>query len=258
MPPDSNVFLEGEALRLAQEGNTAAFEFLYRRHRRRVYALCLRMVKDPIQAEDLTQETFLAVLRGIRDFRGQSTFATWLDQVTRNTVLMSFRKQRIKETSLEEVAVSDGEDGRAPKEFGAFDRRLEVTADCVVLETAVSKLSRGFRSALILHDLHGYEHREVAAMLGYAVGSSKSRLHKARLRVRELLQKYFPARRRKENRSDHASDDQASTARISPRDEKPDSDVDQPLHPRDISGKPQGATPSWCEPLDEKPRSSRK
>ena len=103
MRQDANCLLEGEALRLAQHGNAAAFEFLYPRHRKRVYALCLRMVKDPIQAEDLTQETFLAVLRGIRDFRGQSTFTTWLHQVTRNTALMSVRKRRIKETSRAEA-----------------------------------------------------------------------------------------------------------------------------------------------------------
>jgi len=260
MAPDPNVFLEGEALCLAQQGNAAAFEFLYRRHRKRVYALCLRMVRDPLQAADLTQETFLAVLRGIRDFRGQSTFTTWLHQVTRNTVLMCFRKKRIKETSLEEVAESPADDDRAPKEFGAPDRCLEATADRMALQTAVSQLSRGFRSALILHDLHGYEPREVAAMLGYAAGTSKSQLHKARLRVRELLQKYFQTRRRKDDRSDHdhAPDDQSSTAPVSPRDDKPDSDADQSSQPREISGKPQRAIPRWCEPLDEKSPSSRK
>jgi len=145
MRQDSNCLLEGEALRLAQQGNAAAFEFLYRRHRKRVYAPCLRMVKDPIQAEDLTQETFLAVLRGIRDFRGQSTFTTWLHQVTRNTVLMSVRKRRIKETSLEE-APSPAGNRRVPEEFGMPDRRLEATADRMILQTAASKLSRGFRT----------------------------------------------------------------------------------------------------------------
>lgn len=258
MQANSNAWLEGEALRLAQQGNAAAFEFLFRRHRKRVYALCLRMVKDPSQAEDLTQETFLAVLRGIRDFHGQSAFTTWLHQVTRNTVLMCFRKQRIKETSLEEAGKSDGGDGRAPQELGALDRSLEATADRLALQTAVSKLSRGFRTALILHDLHGYEHREVAAMLGYAAGTSKSQLHKARLRVSELLRKCFPTRWRKDNRSGYASDDQNSTAPVPPREDKPDPNIDQQPHAREESGKPQRAIPTWCEPLEEKPRSSRK
>jgi len=157
MRQDSNCLLEGEALRLAPQGNAAAFEFLYRRHRKRVYGLCLRMVKDPIQAEDLTQETFLAVLRGIGDFRGRSTFTTWLHQVTRNTVLMSVCKRRIKETSLEEAVESGGENRRMREEFGMPDRLLEATADGMILQTAVSKLSRGFRTALALRDLHGYQ-----------------------------------------------------------------------------------------------------
>jgi RNA polymerase sigma-70 factor (ECF subfamily) len=257
MRQDSNCLLEGEALRLAQQGNAAAFEFLYRRHRKRVYALCLRMVKDPIPA-DLTQETFLAVRRGIRDFRGQSTFTTWLHQVTRNTVLMSVCKRRTKETSLEETAESGGENRWVPGEFGMPDRRLAATADLMILQTAVSKLSRGFRTALLLHDLHGYEHWEVAAMPGYGAGTSKSQLHKARLRVRELLQKYFQPRKRKDNRSDDVSDDQASTAPVAPRDDKPDSDVEQHSPSGEPSSKPQRAVPSWCEPLDEKPRTSRK
>lgn len=74
MQPDPNCLLESEQLRLVQQSNAAAFEFLYRRHGKRVYCLCFRRVKDPIPTEDLTQATFLAVLRGIHGFRGQSTF----------------------------------------------------------------------------------------------------------------------------------------------------------------------------------------
>ena len=201
MQPDQNSFLEGEALRLAQQGNAAAFEFLYRLHRDRVYALCLRMVKNPVQAEDLTQETFLAVLRGIREFRGQSAFTTWLHQVTRNTVLMSLRKKKLKETSLEEIMGSDSESGRPPLELGTRDRHLEATADRMILRLAISKLSQGFRKALLLHDVHGYEHKEVAAILGWAPGTSKSQLHKARLRLREALSKFFNKYRNNGDRS---------------------------------------------------------
>jgi len=100
MEPDQSSFVEAQALRLAQQGNAAALEFLYRLHRDRVYTICLRMVKNPVQAEDLTQEAFLAVLRGIREFRGQSAFTTWLHQVTHNTVLMSLRKKKLKEKNM--------------------------------------------------------------------------------------------------------------------------------------------------------------
>ena len=191
MKTGQNSFLEAEAVRLARQGDAAAFEFLYRLHRDRVYALCLRMVKNPVQAEDLTQETFLAVLRGIREFRGESAFTTWLHQVTRNTVLMSFRKNKLKETSLEEIMDPDSESGAPPLELGTRDRHLEATADRMILRRAVSKLSQGFRRALLLHDVHGYEHKEVAAILGWAPGTSKSQLHKARVRVREALSKFF-------------------------------------------------------------------
>ena len=95
-------------------------------------------------------------------------------------------------------------------------------------------------------------------MLGYAAGTSKSQLHKARLRVRELLQKYFQTRKRKDNRSDYVSDDQASTAPVAPRDDKPDSDVEQHSPSQEPSSEPQRTIPSWCEPLDEKPRTGRK
>lgn len=182
-------FSEAEALRLAQQGDADAFESLYRRHSPRVYALCLRMVKNPANAEDLTQETFLAVFRGIRDFRGQSAFSTWLHRVTRNTVLMGFRKRRVQETSLDEIIDPESSAPRPHVELGVSDAHLEGTADRMLLCSAVDRLSRGFRATLLLHDLHGYEHSEIAAIMGCATGTSKSQLHKARLRVRQMLRK---------------------------------------------------------------------
>lgn len=184
-----NDLSETEALRLAREGDAAAFEFLYRRHSPRVYALCLRMVKNPAQAEDLTQDTFLAVFRAIREFRGDSAFSTWLHRVTRNTVLMCFRKRRVQETSLDEITDSESDTHHARPEFGVSDPRLESTVERMLLRKAIARLSRGFRATLLLHDLHGYEHSEVAAMLGCATGTSKSQLHKARIHVRKMLSK---------------------------------------------------------------------
>jgi RNA polymerase sigma-70 factor (ECF subfamily) len=147
------------------------------------------MVKDPASAEDFTQETFLAVFRSIRDFRGQSAFSTWLHRVTRNTVLMGFRKRRLRETSLDEILDPQSDAARSCVELGVADARLEGTADRMLLHKAVGRLSGGFRATLLLHDLHGYEHSEVAAILGCATGTSKSQLHKARLRVRQMFAK---------------------------------------------------------------------
>jgi RNA polymerase sigma-70 factor (ECF subfamily) len=187
MPSQTCTLTEGEALKLARQGDSAAFERLYRLHSHRVYSLCLRMVRNPSLAEDLTQETFLAAFRGLRDFRGHSAFSTWLYRVARNTVLMCFRKKRVNEVSLDEFAEARKEDGRPPVEPGIPDHRVEGLPDRLLLQTAVGRLSEGFRSALVLHDVHGYEHREIASILGWATGTSKSQLHKARLRVRESI-----------------------------------------------------------------------
>lgn len=205
MPWNSDHFSEAEALRRAQQGDAAAFESLYRRHSPRVYALCLRMVKNPAHAEDLMQDTFLAVFRSIRDFRGQSAFSTWLHRVTRNTVLMGFRKRRIQETSLDEITDFELDSRHAYAELGVADARLEGTADRMLLSNAVSRLSRGFRATLLLHDLHGYEHSEVAAILGCATGTSKSQLHKARLRVRKMLIKGMRRNKSKFSRTSASS-----------------------------------------------------
>lgn len=194
--PQTRTFTEREALRLARQGDADAFEHLYRLHSRRVYSLCLRMVRNPDLAEDLTQETFLAVFRGLRNFQGNSAFSTWIYRVARNTVLMCFRKKRLNETSLDELAYPHRKDDRVPLELGTPDRRIECLPDRILLQAAVSQLSKGFRAALVLHDVHGYEHREIASILGWASGTSKSQLHKARLRVRESLQRVQANRRR--------------------------------------------------------------
>ncbi len=250
MQSETKCLTESEALCLAQQGNPAAFDFLYRRHSPRVYALCLRMVKNPTQAEDLTQETFLAVLRGIRGFRGQSAFTTWLHQIARNTVLMCFRKKKLKETSLEEMTESDSESGRPWKEPGISDRHLESIADRLLLQAALAQLSRGFRNALVLHDLQGYEHPEIAALLGCATGTSKSQLHKARSRVREQLKKWLHHDSRKQNRSDSAARGRSSSLTAignSPY----DSGSEKSNASKQAARKSDNDIPSWCVRIEE-------
>jgi RNA polymerase sigma-70 factor (ECF subfamily) len=176
-----------EAIRLAQQGDAAAFETIYHLHSRRVYSLCLRMVGDPLEAEDLAQEAFLQLFRKIHTFRGESAFSSWLHRLTANLVLMRFRKKRPISISLEEMNRDDNEKDRAAFEFGAPDLRLTGLFDRVNLQTALDHLPEGYRSMFLLHDVHGYEHNEIAHMLGCSVGNSKSQLHKARKRLRELL-----------------------------------------------------------------------
>ena len=115
---------EEETVRLAQEGDAAAFEQLYRQFSRRVFALCLRMVKNADEAEDLTQEAFLMLFRKIHTFRGESRFSTWLHRLAFNTVLMRLRKKRYPEVSLDETLEPDNEDFRPLIELGGPDLRL--------------------------------------------------------------------------------------------------------------------------------------
>jgi len=179
---------EAEAIRLAQAGDAAAFEHLYQLHSRRVYALCLRMVGNPSDAEDLMQEAFLQLFRKIGTFRGESAFSTWLHRMTVNVVLMRLRKKSLPAASLEETTEPDEETGGPRKDIGAPDLRLSGAVDRVNLERSIEKLPPGYRTVFVLHDVQGFEHNEIAGIMGCSVGNSKSQLHKARTRLRELLQ----------------------------------------------------------------------
>lgn len=163
-------------------GDTAAFAELYRRHFRRVYALCLRMTGDPTRAEDLTQDVFIQLFNKIGSFRGDSAFTTWLHRLTVNQVLMHFRKRSTKS----ELTSADDE---TPDQIvrGTENPNAMPIVDRIALEKAVQQLPPGYRTVFILHDVEGYEHEEIAKMLGVAEGTSKSQLHKARLKLRNLI-----------------------------------------------------------------------
>jgi RNA polymerase sigma-70 factor, ECF subfamily len=185
LKPDSASL--SELVRRAQQGDAEAFEAIYRLHSQRVYALCLRMLGNSAEAEDLAQEAFLQLFRKIHTFRGESAFSSWLHRLTANVVLMSFRKKRPLATSLDEVTRTDEETDLPRKELGVADLRLTGVFDRVNLQAAIAQLPEGYKSMFLLHDLHGYEHNEIAQILGCSIGNSKSQLHKARKRLRELL-----------------------------------------------------------------------
>jgi RNA polymerase sigma-70 factor (ECF subfamily) len=197
---------EAEAIRLAQTGDASAFEHLYQLHSRRVYALCLRMVGNPSDAEDLMQEAFLQLFRKIGTFRGESAFSTWLHRMTVNVVLMRLRKKTLPAASLEETTEPDEETGGPRKDIGAPDLRLSGAVDRVNLERSIEKLPPGYRTVFVLHDVQGFEHNEIAGIMGCSVGNSKSQLHKARTRLRELLQEDLRDQARSER---HAAKTQA-------------------------------------------------
>jgi RNA polymerase sigma-70 factor (ECF subfamily) len=178
--------LEAEAIEGARQGDGQCFEALYALHKRRVFSLCLRMTGNFEEAEDLTQEAFLQLYRKIETFRGDSAFSTWLHRLTVNVILMHVRKNAIVGVSLEEILEPTGEEG-AKKDFGSHDQNLAGYIDRVILERAVESLPPGYRSVFVLHDNEGYDHSEIAGMLGCSIGNSKSQLHKARMRLRDLL-----------------------------------------------------------------------
>jgi len=200
-PAQPVVWTEPEAIRQAQAGNAAAFGFLYHLHGRRVYALCLRMVNNPADAEDLMQEAFLQLYRKIATFRGESAFSTWLHRMTVNVVLMRLRKKSLPTDSLEETLEPDGENSGPKRDVGAPDLRLSGAVDRVNLERSIEKLPPGYRTVFVLHDVQGYEHNEIADIMDCSVGNSKSQLHKARTRLRELLQEEIREQAREERKA---------------------------------------------------------
>ena len=193
---EASVLSETEAVRLAQGGDSDAFEHLYKLHSRRVYGLCLRMTGDSTAAEDLTQEAFLQLFRKIHTFRGQSKFYTWLHRLTVNIILMRFRKKRHVEVALDEPSVPGEENSKPRIELGGPDLRLSGSLDRANLSNAIEQLPDGYRQVFILHDVEGYEHNEIAEILGFSAGNSKSQLFKARVRLRSLLQETLRSRAR--------------------------------------------------------------
>ena len=159
-----------------------SFEEIFRLHHRRVYSICLRMTGNSTEAEDLTQEVFVLVFRKLESFRGESAFTTWLHRLTVNQVLMHFRKNHVKKEQLTE-------DGELP--LGTmFDRNRfnrSPVLDRLALHEAIAQLPHGYRMVVILHDVEGLEHSEIASLLGCSIGTSKSQLHRARMRMRLLL-----------------------------------------------------------------------
>jgi RNA polymerase sigma-70 factor (ECF subfamily) len=171
-------------VQLAAQGDVAAFEEIYRLHHRRVFNQCLRMTRNVSEAEDLTQDVFLQLYRKLKTFRGESAFTTWLHRLTMNVVLMHFRKTSVR---------PDQRSDRIPEQLELATRgagsESSVILNRIYLEEALRQLSPGYRAVLILHDVEGYEHNQIGEILGCAVGTSKSQLHKARKRLRRLLKK---------------------------------------------------------------------
>src|ERR1700722_18210731 len=206
MNDSGTVTVDSEVIRRAQEGDADAFATLFHAHKARIYSVCLRMTNNAAEAEDLTQDAFLQVFRKIATFRGDSAFSTWLHRIAVNTVLMHFRKKSLNQVPLDEP-YSNSDGAKIRREYGTRDNHLAGCVDRVALARAIKELPHGYRTIFLLHEIEGYEHQEIAEILGCSVGNSKSQLHKAKLRIREFLAhspETRPAEQRAETRARYA------------------------------------------------------
>jgi RNA polymerase sigma-70 factor (ECF subfamily) len=176
--PETDYHLAQRAAR----GDMEAFEHLYVKYNRRVYSLCLRMMQSHAEAEDMAQEVFITLFAKLGGFRGEAAFATWLHRLTVNHVLMHFRKGRVRRERLTE-------DGETPVEIveGTANPQRMALLDRIALNSAIAQLPPGYRLVFILHEVEGHEHHEIAEIMGCSIGTSKSQLHKARMKLRRIL-----------------------------------------------------------------------
>ncbi len=185
-PTNSAAFSVVNAIRLLNKGDANAFEFIYRSYSDFVHRICLRMLRDPAEAEDAAQDVFVCVFHKINTFRGESAFSSWLYRLTTNSVLMRFRKNKRKHKWIPLEEERRDEDGGCG-EISAQDLNLSGLLDRIDLQSAIELLPNGYKSVFVLHDIQGYAHTEIAEISGHSIGNSKSQLHKARLRLRKLL-----------------------------------------------------------------------
>jgi RNA polymerase sigma-70 factor (ECF subfamily) len=178
---------EYELAQKASGGDMQAFEQLYMKYNRRVYSLCLRMMQSHAEAEDMSQEIFITLFGKLGSFRGESAFSTWLHRLTINHVLMHFRKGRVRRERLTT-------DGEMPLEIveGTENPARMALLDRITLDSAIKQLPAGYRIVFVLHEVEGHEHHEIAEILGCSIGTSKSQLHKARMKLRRLLRSREP------------------------------------------------------------------
>ena len=178
-----------DMVRGAQRGERESLTWIYETYRRRIYNLCYRMIHDGADAEDLMHDVFVQVFRRIETFRGDSAFATWLHRLAVNIVLMELRSRKSKRYQLSPLETKKEEDEETYEQYGFEDGRLRASLDRIMLEDALRDLPPGYRLVFLLHDVHGYEHQEIAEILSCSVGNCKSQLHKARVKLRRLMEK---------------------------------------------------------------------
>ena len=179
-----------QLVRKSQQDDERAFGELVSRYESKVYSLALKMVRNPEDAEDVLQDTFLRAYRGIKSFKGNSTFSTWIYRITANSALMRLRKRQ-----LPTVSIDDADEREAPINIadwapGPVEQMLNQETQTAMTE-AIDALPPEFRQVFVLRDIEELSNAEVAEILDLSVAAVKSRLHRARLKVRNRLATYF-------------------------------------------------------------------
>jgi RNA polymerase sigma-70 factor (ECF subfamily) len=164
--------------RRCQRGDIHALEELYKRHKDKVYALALRLTNNVQDAEDIVQDVFVQVYRKIEDFREEAAFTSWLYRIATNISLSALRRRKRRWGVEKELPPDRPVEGRRT-ETGKILKPF--------LEEAIAELPPRARMIFVLHDIQGFQHNEIAAMLDCSEGTSKSQLHKARARLRKRL-----------------------------------------------------------------------
>ena len=182
-----------ELVERARDGDARAFEALVNRYKDRIYSYVSRMLHDPIEAEDIAQETFVRAFQSLPHFRGASSLQTWLYRIASNLVIDSVRRQKRREdNALSLDAPVDTDDGDMQREL-ADERRgpAELAESSVIQEevrSAVARISPKLRPVLVMYDLQGMSYQEIAEILGCPLGTVKSRLFNARAQLKEQLE----------------------------------------------------------------------
>jgi RNA polymerase sigma-70 factor (ECF subfamily) len=169
------------------EGNTSAFDVIVRRYNTKVYSLAYRLLNSVEDAEDVAQDTFSQAFKGLVSFRGTSKFYTWLFRITYNLAI-SQRRKRKPALSLNSQTDSQGEI-TLPSDDASPMKNMEDEEGKTLMDKALGLLSLDHRAGLVLKEIEGFSYEEIALSLGVPVGTVRSRLHRARLELRAILEK---------------------------------------------------------------------
>ncbi len=193
-PSNGTEGVRGDESRLVARclaGEADAFREMYDGHATRLYNLASRMVGSPTEAEDLLQEIFLQAFRKLSSYKGESALGTWLYRLAVNLCLDRIRS---KQGKMDRATVAI-EDERGEVVVPGVQRRADSVVERLDLERAIAQLPASYKAAFLLHDVEGFEHHEIGDILGIAEGTSKSLVHKARLRLRAFLGTPLPSAR---------------------------------------------------------------